>query len=119
MDWSRKWLVDFNAEKIQLVSIDWSNNTDATDVNMGASVFEEKSSFKMLWLTFSCKLDLVSYIICIAKIASRKIRALIRSVKFLSPEAALYLHKSIIHPYNTWNTVFTSGLVLRVATWNC
>ena len=24
VDWSRKWLVDFNAEKTQLVSFDWS-----------------------------------------------------------------------------------------------
>ena len=49
-----------------------------------------KSYFKMLGLTFSSKLDWVSYIISIAKTASKKIGALIRSMKFLSPEAALY-----------------------------
>ena len=58
----------------------------------------EKSSFKMLGLTFSSKLDLGSYIISIAKIASKKIGALIRSMKFLSPEVALYLYKSTIWP---------------------
>ena len=63
---------------------------------MDGSVLEEKSSFKMLWLTFSCKLDWGSYIISIAKTAAMKIGALIRSVKFLSLEVALYLYKSII-----------------------
>ena len=62
------------------------------------SVLEEKSSFKMLGLTFSSKLDWGSYIISIAKTASKKIGALIRSMKFLSPEVALYLDKSTIQP---------------------
>ena len=98
VDWGRKWLVDFNAGKIQLVSFDWSNNTGAIDVKMDGSALEEKSSFKMLGLTFSSKLDWGSYIISIAKTASKKIGALIRSMKFLSPEVALYLYKSTIQP---------------------
>ena len=53
----------------------------------------------MLGLTFCSKLDWVSYIISIAKTASKKIGALIRSMKFLSPEVALYLYKSTIRPY--------------------
>ena len=44
----------------------------------------------MLGLTFSSKLDWGSYIISIAKSAFKKIGALIRSLKFLSPEVALY-----------------------------
>ena len=52
----------------------------------------------MLGLTFSSKLDWDSYIISIAKTASKKIGALIRSMKFLSPEVALYLYKSTIRP---------------------
>ena len=91
-------LVDFNAGKTQLVLFDRSNNTGAIDVKIDGSVLEEKSSFKMLGLTFSSKLDWGSYIISIAKTASKKIGALIRSMKFLSPEAALYLYKSTIHP---------------------
>ena len=75
-----------------------SNNTGATDVKMDGSVLEEKSSFKMLGLTFSSKLDWGSYIISIAKTASKKIGVLIRSMKFLSPEVALYLYKSTIQP---------------------
>ena len=63
---------------------------------MVGSVLKEKSSFKMLGLTFSSKLDWSSYNISIAKTASKKIRALIRSMKFLSPMFALYLYKSTI-----------------------
>ena len=98
VDWGNKWLVDFNAEKSQLVSFDRSNNNGSIAVKMGGSILEEKSSFKILGLTFSSKLDWGSYIISIAKTASKKIRALIRSMKFLFPEVALYLYKSTIRP---------------------
>ena len=56
---------------------------------MDGSVLEEKSSFVMMLLTFSSKLDWGCYIISIAKSASKKIGASTRSVKFLSPEVAL------------------------------
>ena len=52
----------------------------------------------MLGLTFSSGLNWSSYIISIAKIASKKIGAMIRSIKFLSLEVALYLYKSTIRP---------------------
>ena len=52
----------------------------------------------MLGLTFSSKLDWSSYIISIAKTASKNIGASIHSMKFLSPEVALYLYKSTIRP---------------------
>ena len=98
VDWDRKWLVDFNAVKTELVSFDQSKNTGAIDVKMDGSVLKEKSSFKMMGLTFSSKLYWGSYIVSIAKTASRKIGPLILSVKFLSPEVALYLYKSTIQP---------------------
>ena len=98
VDWGKKWLVDFNAEKTQLVLFDRYNNNGSIAVKMGGSVLEEKSSFKMLGLTFSSKLDWGSYIISIAKTASKKIGALIHSMKFLSPEVALYLYKSTRRP---------------------
>ena len=66
---------------------------------MDGSVLEEKSSFKMLGLTFSAKLNLGSNIISIAKTASKKIGASLHSMKFLSPEVGLYYYKSTIHPY--------------------
>ena len=65
---------------------------------MDGPVLEEKTSFKMLGLTFSCRLNRGSYIVFIAKTASKKIGALIRSMKFLSLEVALYLYKSTIWP---------------------
>ena len=84
MDWGRKWLVDFNARKAQVVLFEQSNNTGGLDVKMDGSVLEENSSFKMLGLTFSSKLDWGSYFISIAKTASKK---------FFSPEVALHLYK--------------------------
>ena len=74
VDWGRKWLVDFNAGKTQLVSFDRSKNTGAIDVKMDGSVLEDK------------------------KTASKKIGPLIRSMTLLSPEVALYLYKSTIRP---------------------
>ena len=87
-----------SAGKTQLVLFDHSNNTGAIDVKMDGSALEEKSSFKMLGLSFSFKLDWGSCIISIAKTASKKIGAWIRSMKFLSPEVALYLYKFTILP---------------------
>ena len=52
----------------------------------------------MLGLTLSSKLYWGSYIISTAKTVSKKIGALIHSIKFLSPEIPLYLYKSTIHP---------------------
>ena len=96
--WGKKLLVDFSAGKIRLVSFDRSNNNGSIDVKMDGSVLEEKS-FEMLGLTFSSKSDLGSYVIAVAKTASKKTGALIRSMKFLSPEVALYICKSTMHPF--------------------
>ena len=98
VDWGKKRLVDFNAGKTQLVWFGRSNNNGSIDVKMDGSVLEEKASFKMLGLTFSSKLDWGSYFISVAKIASKKIEALSRSMKFLSPEVAVHLFKSTIRP---------------------
>ena len=109
LDWGRKWLVDFNARKTELVSIDRSNNIGVIDVKMDGSALEEKSSFKMLELTFSSKLDWGIYIISIAKTASKKTGAFLLRLFCISINL-LYGH--------AWNTVFMSGLVLLIATWN-
>ena len=91
VDWGRKWLVDFNARKTQLASFDRPNHNVSID-----SFLEEKSPFKMLGVIFFSKLNWGSFIISITKTASQKIGALIRSIKFLSPEVALYLDKSTV-----------------------
>ena len=118
VDWGRKWLVDFNAGKTELVLFDRSKSSSAIDVKMGGCVLEEKTSFKILGLTFSSKLDWGSYIVSIAKTASKKIGALIRSMKFLSPEVALYLYKSTIRPCMEYCCHVWAGAP-QVATWNC
>ena len=96
---------------------------------MDGSVLEKKSSFKMLGLSSSSKLNWGSYSISITKTASKniealilslnflspeekenflssivktaskKIETLILSLNFLSPEVALYLYKSAIRPF--------------------
>ena len=68
-------------------------------------------------LTFFPKLQWGSYIISIAKTAPKRIGTLIRSMKFLSSEFALYLYKSKYS--QALNTVVMSGLLLQIATWNC
>ena len=57
MDLGRKWLVDFNTGKTLLVLFERSNKTGAFDVEIDWSFHEGKSSFKMLGLSFSSKLD--------------------------------------------------------------
>ena len=57
LDWGKKRLADFNAGKTQLVLIDQSNKNGFIDAKMGGSALEENSSFKMLVLTFSSKLN--------------------------------------------------------------
>ena len=60
----------------------------------------------MLGLPFFSKFHWGSCVISFANTASKKIGALICSMKLISPEAALYLHN-------------LSGLVFLTATWNC
>ena len=73
VDWGKKWLVDFNAGKTQLVSLDRFNNSGSIDVKMDGSVIEEKLSFKMLGLTFSSKLDGVLTLSQLLKLPPRKL----------------------------------------------
>ena len=46
VDWGRKWLVDFNSGKSQLVSFDRSKNTGAIDVS--------KMDITIIFLVCSC-----------------------------------------------------------------
>ena len=67
------------------------------------------SSLKLLGLTLSSKLDWVSHIISIAKTASKKIEALIRSMKFLSSKVGLYHYKCTIWPVREYCCLFLAG----------
>ena len=89
----------FQCLKTQLVLFDQSNNASA------------KIIFKIPELSFSSKLNLGSHIISIAKTASKKIRALICSMKFLFPYVSMYLFKSTYDL--AWSIFVISELVHR------
>ena len=72
VEWSRNWLVDLIARKTQLVLFDRSKNNGSIDLKMDGSILVEKSSFKMLGLTFSFKLDLALAVSLLLKLPPRK-----------------------------------------------
>ena len=104
-------------ENLNFVWFDRSNNSGAINVKMYGSVLKEKSTFKVLALAFSSKLDWSSYFVSIAKNAFKKVGALIHSMKFLSVRV-LFISINLSHSL-AWNTVAMSGLMLRAATWIC
>ena len=69
-----------------------------------------ESPYKIPQLPFSSKFDWGSHIVSITKTASKNIGALICSMKFVSPEVALYLYKSYVL---AWNIFVMSGQVRR------
>ena len=79
-------------------------------MKFGSSNLEEKSSFKMLGLNSSSKLNWGSYIISIARTASKKVGVLVCSMKFLPLRLPCI---SINLPYvHAWNTVVMSELLI-------
>ena len=96
LDWGRKCLVNFNSRKTQLVSFDGFNNVSAIDMKVDWCFLNKKSSFNILGLSFTSKLDLGFYIASVFKTALKKFGALIFSMKFLFPELALYPNKFTI-----------------------
>ena len=76
---------------------------------------KKKSSFKMLGLNFFSKLDWGSYIIPLAKTASKKIGALIPWSFFLLRLLFISINLRYVH---LWNPVVTSGLVPLVASFS-
>ena len=112
----RKWLVDFNTGKTQLVLFDWYKNSAAIDVKMNGSVIEEQLAFKICGLLFLSNWIGALTLSLLLKLLPRKLELwfILRSLFLLSSHCI-----SINLPYGTaWNTVVISGLVL-VATWNC
>ena len=80
----------------------------------------------MLGLSFPSKLDWSSYIVPTAKTTYKEIAALICSLKFLSPEVALYPYKHVQQPCmeyycNVWAGVPNYYLDMqdRLRKWVC
>ena len=65
---------------------------------MDKSVFDEKSPFEILGFSFSPKLDWGSHAVSTGKTGSKKIGAMIYSMKCISFKVALHNYKSIIGP---------------------
>ena len=63
VDSGKKWLVDFNTGKTPLASCARSKNSGSINVKIDGSVSEEKSSLKMLEMSFSSVLDRCCYIV--------------------------------------------------------
>ena len=111
VDWGKKWLVHINAGKTQMVSLDQSNNTAATDVKMDESVLEDKSSLRCWdWLS------LLNWIGALTLSQLLKVPwSLLWSFVLLRLLCIL-----VNLPYsNAWNTDVMYELVLLVATLNC
>ena len=116
LDWGKKWLNDFNAGKILLVSFDRSNNNGLIDMKMAGSVLDKKSSFKMLGLTFFSKLDYVLTSSLLLKLSPRKLELYFVLWGFF---LLRLLCISINLPYSHVRNIFvTSGLVPQVTTGN-
>ena len=99
IDWGKKQLVDFDEEKHNIDSFHQSNNSGAIDVKMDWSVLKKTSSFNILGVSFSSKLNIGTYIVSIVKTAFKKSGALVFSLKFLSFDVAACLCKATLYLY--------------------
>ena len=113
----KKWLVDFNAGKVQLVLLDRSSNTSAINAKMDGSVLEEKSFSRCWsWLSFLNWIEAITLSLLL-KLPPRKSGPwFILWCFFLLRFLCICINLSFSH---AWNTVVMSGLVVLVANWNC
>ena len=103
VDWGRKWFVDFNAGKTQLVSFDQSKNIGAIDMKMDESVLEKNSSFKMLGWLFLLNWIGALTLSLLVKLPPRYLELWFVVLLFvLTPEVAQYFYKSTIRPCMTY-----------------
>ena len=109
VDWGRKWLIDFNAGKTQLVLFDWSNNSGAIDVKIDATVLGDHLLRCWGWLSFLNWIGALE-ISLLLKLPPKKVESWFLLWSFC------YLRLFCISenlPYgHAWNTVVMSGLVL-------
>ena len=98
VEWGNRWRVTFNATKTKLLSFHRHRDPFLVPVEMNGIELPEKSSFRLLGLTFTPNMDWKHYIQNIAMASSRKVGSLYRSQRFLTPETILHLYKSTIRP---------------------
>ena len=116
MDWGRKWLVDFNAGKTQLVLFDHSNKTGAIDVKIDGLFFDKNHLLRCRgWLSLLNWIGDLTLSLLL-KLSPRKLEIWFVLWSFFLLNL---LFISINLPYDhAWSTVVMSGLVLLIATWN-
>ena len=98
VEWGNRWLVSFNATKTKLLSFHRHRDPSLVPVEMNGIALPEKTSFRLLGITFTPSMDWKPYIQSIAKAASRRVGSLYRAQRFLTPETILHLYKSTIRP---------------------
>ena len=116
LDLARKWPIGFNAEKTQLALFDQTNKTGPIDVKMDGSVLEERSSFKILGLTFLLNWIGVLTLFLLLKLPPRKLELWFVLWSFFLL-ILLWISINLSHGH-VWNTAALSGLVLLIPTWN-
>ena len=120
VDWGRKWLFDFNAEKFSLKKFNASMHLTVRS-NCGAiDVKKKMNQFLMENRSFMCwdYLSIITWIEALTlslllKRKGKEIGALTSSTKFLFFEVALYLHKSFIRSCMKYCCYVSAG------TWIC
>ena len=100
-DWDKKQLVYFYDGKNNIDLFDRSDNSGAIDVKMDGSVLEEKSSFKILRVSFSSKLDWGFYILSIVKTAFKKLKPLFFLWRFFLL-TLLFISIKLLYTYIKW-----------------
>ena len=104
--------------KERLISFDRSVNCGGIDIRMGDKMLEEESSFRMLGLSITSKLDWSTYISLIAKTASKMISALFRVNENFSLPKWFYIFINLLLDLS-WDIAAMFWLVLLNAIWTC
>ncbi|CAE1157727.1 unnamed protein product [Acanthosepion pharaonis] len=98
VNWGKIWLVNFNASKTKLLSINHHREPSLPSIIMSDAQLPESNSLRLLGLTLTADLRWNKYIESIASSTSRKVGSLSRARKFFSPESILQIYKSTIRP---------------------
>ena len=100
VQWGKRWFVSFNAKKTNLATFHHKRNSPSfSPIQMDNSTLEDAPCLeRLLGLKFTLDLRWNSYILSVAKEASKMVGSFFRSKRYLTPPAILYLYKSQIRP---------------------
>lgn len=98
VDWGRKWLVNFNASKMKLLSFTHHREPSLPPIPMADAQLHESAPLYLLGLTLSTDMRGNKYIDSIGSSTTRKVGSLCHARKFFSSESILQIYKSTIYP---------------------